>query len=76
MNGDLLADDVREPDAAFGFGRRICPGRYLAYESIWTAVACILAVFDISKAKDSSGNVITPEEDYEIGFAWCVQSKL
>ncbi|KII88998.1 hypothetical protein PLICRDRAFT_40636 [Plicaturopsis crispa FD-325 SS-3] len=31
----------------FGFGRRVCPGRYLAAHSVWLAAACILAVFDI-----------------------------
>lgn len=70
MKGDSLDEDVREPDAAFGFGRRICPGRYMAYESIWTNIACILAVFNISKAKDAGGSIITPNEEYDIGFAW------
>ncbi|KZT03208.1 cytochrome P450 [Laetiporus sulphureus 93-53] len=44
----------------FGFGRRICPGRYLADSSIWLAMATILASFNIAKAKDDKGNVITP----------------
>ncbi|KAJ7616024.1 cytochrome P450 [Roridomyces roridus] len=40
---------VPDPQAGFGFGRRICPGRHLAEESIWIAVVSILAVFDIKK---------------------------
>ncbi|KAJ3510174.1 hypothetical protein NMY22_g16051 [Coprinellus aureogranulatus] len=34
---------------AFGFGRRICPGLEIAFESIWLIVMSVLAVFDISK---------------------------
>ncbi|KAK7025110.1 cytochrome P450 monooxygenase 67 [Favolaschia claudopus] len=34
--------------AAFGFGRRICPGRYFADDSIWIAISNILQVFTIS----------------------------
>ncbi|KAJ7222133.1 cytochrome P450 [Mycena pura] len=33
--------------AAFGFGRRICPGRYFADDSIWIAISNILHVFSI-----------------------------
>lgn len=32
----------------FGFGRRICPGRFLADNTVYLSVAQILAVFDIS----------------------------
>ncbi|KAJ7828228.1 cytochrome P450 [Mycena olivaceomarginata] len=41
---------VPNPDAGFGFGRRICPGRYLANSSLWIAIVSILATFEISKA--------------------------
>ncbi|KAI0774931.1 cytochrome P450 [Trametes elegans] len=33
---------------AFGFGRRVCPGKYFAEDSLWLAVAQILAVFSVS----------------------------
>ncbi|KAI0635409.1 cytochrome P450 [Trametes polyzona] len=33
---------------AFGFARRICPGRYLADNSIFILIATILAMFDIA----------------------------
>ncbi|EKM54990.1 uncharacterized protein PHACADRAFT_119876 [Phanerochaete carnosa HHB-10118-sp] len=69
MKDGKLDPSVREPDAAFGFGRRVCPGRYLAYEAIWIAVACMLAVFNLSKAKDEHGMEITPSGEYNVGFA-------
>ncbi|KAJ7453392.1 cytochrome P450 [Mycena latifolia] len=55
---------VRDPDAAFGFGRRICPGRHLATSSVWITIASILATFDIQKAVDDMGNVIEPTGEY------------
>ncbi|KAI1358522.1 cytochrome P450 monooxygenase [Xylaria arbuscula] len=49
------------PDPAqyiFGYGRRICLGRYLANSSTWLTIARALAVFDISKGLDESGQEI------------------
>ncbi|KAI1629033.1 cytochrome P450 [Exophiala viscosa] len=42
----------------FGFGRRICPGRVLADQSIYLTIAQMLAVFDISKP---DGVEVAPE---------------
>ncbi|KAF4596304.1 hypothetical protein EYR40_008011 [Pleurotus pulmonarius] len=39
---------------AFGFGRRVCPGRYLADNSVFIMVATLLAAFDISPEIDSN----------------------
>ncbi|KAG6860208.1 hypothetical protein C0995_014265, partial [Termitomyces sp. Mi166 len=36
-------------DVCFGYGRRICPGMYLADTSLFSLVASSLAVFDIKK---------------------------
>ncbi|KAG6836286.1 hypothetical protein H0H93_009477 [Arthromyces matolae] len=49
------------PSASFGFGRRICPGRHLADASVWIAIACVLATFDIQKPIGPNGKEITPE---------------
>ena len=51
------------PDAAFGFGRRICPGRYMARDAVWIAIASILATFEIRKALDEKGNDVEPLDD-------------
>ncbi|KAJ2928477.1 hypothetical protein H1R20_g8621, partial [Candolleomyces eurysporus] len=40
----------------FGFGRRICPARLVAVESLWIFVVSVLAVFDI-KAADGEENI-------------------
>ncbi|KAF9018169.1 cytochrome P450 [Hymenopellis radicata] len=52
----------------FGFGRRICPGRFLAESSMWIAMAMILATCSIKKAIDADGVEITPEVDFTIGI--------
>ncbi|THU99940.1 cytochrome P450 [Dendrothele bispora CBS 962.96] len=55
---------------AFGFGRRICPGRYLALDSAWLVIACILATSTIKKAVDDNGNEIEAVIDYHDGLVW------
>ncbi|KAJ7065498.1 cytochrome P450 [Mycena amicta] len=60
-----LNPDVRDPNmAAFGFGRRMCPGRHMATESIFISVASILATLNIAKCIDEHGNPIEPTYDY------------
>ncbi|KZS91954.1 cytochrome P450 [Sistotremastrum niveocremeum HHB9708] len=39
----------------FGFGRRVCPGRYLALNTIFAFVSAILATYTISKSVDEEG---------------------
>ncbi|KAJ3516111.1 hypothetical protein NLJ89_g1328 [Agrocybe chaxingu] len=61
--------DVFDPEnVCWGFGRRICPGRYIAYSSVWITIASMLSVFDIEKAKDDTGNPVEPAYDYECGL--------
>ncbi|KAH9937078.1 cytochrome P450 [Fomitopsis serialis] len=52
------------PLAAFGFGRRICPGRWLAMDNIWVAVATVAAVFDVSKTLDAHGVPVEPSVEF------------
>ncbi|KAK0205290.1 cytochrome P450 [Desarmillaria ectypa] len=74
-NADIFADpETFRPDrfienptlpnpidnGVFGFGRRACAGRVMALDTMWIAMASILAAFDISKAVDERGNEITP----------------
>ncbi|KAI0275201.1 cytochrome P450 [Gloeopeniophorella convolvens] len=54
-------------DVAFGYGRRICPGRFMGRSTDWISMASILATFDITPAHDEQGREIIPEEMYEPG---------
>jgi len=63
--------NIKDPaTAAFGFGRRICPGRHFAQSSVWTTVASVLSCFEISKAKDENGIFIEPS-GYSSGLISC-----
>ncbi|TFK20074.1 cytochrome P450 [Coprinopsis marcescibilis] len=59
-----LDPEVREPTAAFGFGRRVCPGKHMAASMLFISISSILSVFDISKAVDENGSVIEPTREY------------
>ncbi|KAJ2930257.1 hypothetical protein H1R20_g6805, partial [Candolleomyces eurysporus] len=51
--GKIDYSKARDPElACFGFGRRICPGKFMAFESLWLMVASLIATFDIEKAKE------------------------
>ncbi|KAL0954544.1 hypothetical protein HGRIS_003509 [Hohenbuehelia grisea] len=54
--------------SAFGFGRRICIGRHLAYNSLWIVVATILATCEISPAVDKDGKDIKIDIAYTTGI--------
>lgn len=56
------------PLAQFGFGRRICPGRHLADVSLWLALATILSLFDVKKAKGDDGQEIIPKIELNSGL--------
>ncbi|TFK23816.1 O-methylsterigmatocystin oxidoreductase [Coprinopsis marcescibilis] len=50
---------VLDPEvAAFGFGRRICPGRHLSSVILKFTLASVLAVCDVRLAKDEHGKEI------------------
>lgn len=60
-----------EPDPknhAFGFGRRVCPGKLFADAALFATIAGFLAVFDVRKARDKDGNVIEPVVDFTEGL--------
>jgi len=64
----FLDPAMRFPDAAFGFGRRTCPGRFMARSSLWIGIASVLAAFEISPKLDEQGKPILPEEKYDAGL--------
>ncbi|KAJ7290617.1 cytochrome P450 [Mycena rebaudengoi] len=67
LNGKF-DDPIRDVQSAFGFGRRICPGRHVAASSIWITVVSILAMFDITKEIGEDGQPIEPSYEYEGGL--------
>ncbi|KAJ7491568.1 cytochrome P450 [Mycena galericulata] len=60
--------DIRDPDTAFGFGRRRCPGRHMAMSSFWITINSVLATFNIQKAVDEEGNTVNPRHEYVDGL--------
>ncbi|RPD62686.1 CyP450 monooxygenase [Lentinus tigrinus ALCF2SS1-7] len=64
-----LNPDVRDPGtAAFGFGRRICPGRHFAEAALFVNIARVLHVFDIGPPLDERGEVINVEPKMKDGI--------
>ncbi|KAJ7701790.1 cytochrome P450 [Mycena rosella] len=55
----------------FGFGRRVCPGAALAEQSLFLAMANILAAFNISRARDAEGSEIEPSVKWRTGTVTC-----
>ncbi|KAI6099756.1 cytochrome P450 [Pisolithus sp. B1] len=47
----------------FGLGRRSCPGRHVADQSLWASVVSILAILRIGKVRNEAGHEVdfTPE---------------
>ncbi|KAL4266770.1 cytochrome P450 family protein [Pleurotus pulmonarius] len=60
---------LADPLPNFGFGRRICPGRFFAMDSLWISMASILATFNIAKAKGEHGRDIEPDIRWIPGFS-------
>ncbi|KAF9488031.1 cytochrome P450 [Pleurotus eryngii] len=58
-------------EPAFGFGRRVCPGKHLALANIWAVVSTVLATLQIGKSSDETGREITPSGKFNIGFTSC-----
>ena len=54
-------------DYAFGFGRRVCPGRWMAHSFVWVVVASVLSTLKIEKAV-RDGRVIEPTGAFSPGI--------
>ncbi|TBU24746.1 cytochrome P450 [Dichomitus squalens] len=60
---------VRDPAAfIFGYGRRVCPGRYFAEAALFITVASALHVFDITPPLGGDGKPIKVEYEMTGGF--------
>ncbi|KAF7760173.1 hypothetical protein Agabi119p4_10849 [Agaricus bisporus var. burnettii] len=57
-------EKIRDPSvAAFGFGRRICPGRYFSDNSLFIMIASVLAVYDVKPQIDDNGREVEIKVD-------------
>ncbi|KAJ7764870.1 cytochrome P450 [Mycena metata] len=74
----FLDEEVKVDDPAlwaFGFGRRICPGKALAENSIFALISSILAQFEISPIEghsinqDFGKNLVSYPEPFEVRIA-------
>ncbi|KAM5350440.1 hypothetical protein ACJ41O_006945 [Fusarium nematophilum] len=54
----LSPRDEPDPSASFGYGRRMCPGRFFADSGLYLNIVQTLAVFNIRRAVDEAGNDI------------------
>lgn len=65
--------DIPDPvESSFGFGRRICPGRFLAYEEIWLVVASTLATMNVAPKISDEGIPVRPSGEYVLSAIWYV----
>ncbi|KIJ07390.1 hypothetical protein PAXINDRAFT_121055 [Paxillus involutus ATCC 200175] len=62
-----LDDEVSTSHIGYGFGRRICPGRYTADASIWVAMVTILSTLTVSKVLDDKGREIDVDPKFTCG---------
>ncbi|KAE9400841.1 cytochrome P450 [Gymnopus androsaceus JB14] len=69
LNSDgTLNNMIPYPDVAFGFGRRVCPGKALAQSLVWLSVASLLSCFNLDKVLDKDGVEVEPSTDYINGL--------
>ncbi|KAJ3532041.1 hypothetical protein NMY22_g7905 [Coprinellus aureogranulatus] len=61
-DGHINKQVVDPYSAAFGFGRRICPGRHVSTDSLYALISSTLALFDIIPPRDENGNCLLKEE--------------
>ena len=79
-SGQKLRTDILQPmEFAFGFGRRTCPGRYLADALLFSHFAHILKVFDVALPAESEKAQRAADAELKVksnGAAWCVLRRL
>ncbi|KAJ2926963.1 hypothetical protein H1R20_g10156, partial [Candolleomyces eurysporus] len=67
-DGNFDEDLLNPLDFAFGFGRRVCPGRELATLMAYLIIASTLSMFDILPPKDENGVPIKLSPSFDNGI--------
>ncbi|OCH90315.1 cytochrome P450 [Obba rivulosa] len=60
----LTQESLTEGHYSFGFGRRRCPGQYMATKTIWIGLTRLLWAFDILPALDENKRPIPVDPDH------------
>lgn len=64
-----LDPTVRDPSAfIFGYGRRVCPGRYYAENGLFINIASLLHVFDLTPPLGEGGKPVKIEPQMSDGM--------
>lgn len=64
-----LRTDVIDPQTyAFGFGRRVCPGKHIAEQILFATLSTVIHTLDVVRAKDSLGQDVVPDANMNSGF--------
>ncbi|KAI0659814.1 cytochrome P450 [Cubamyces menziesii] len=67
-DGKLNLNMMQPEILTFGVGRRVCPGKHFADDSLFISIACILHVFTITKALDALGAPIPVKAEITPGI--------
>ncbi|KAI0698606.1 CyP450 monooxygenase [Cytidiella melzeri] len=68
IKDNALNPEVRDPSTlAFGFGRRVCPGRHFAKDNAFLTIASVLHVFDVLPSLDENGKELDPTPQMTTG---------
>ncbi|KAJ3504166.1 hypothetical protein NLJ89_g8080 [Agrocybe chaxingu] len=63
-------------DLVFGFGRRVCTGRYFAEATLFAIVSTMLATCEVLPGQDADGKEVLPEFAYSSGAIITVHSEI
>ncbi|KIJ25376.1 hypothetical protein M422DRAFT_237031 [Sphaerobolus stellatus SS14] len=71
-DGKVNPDIIDPAIAIFGFGRRICPGRYLSDDTMYAMISSTLATFNIAPPLDPNGVPVQLKCQMSSGTITCV----
>jgi cytochrome P450 len=64
-----LREDVIDPRTfAFGFGRRVCPGKNIAEQGLFATLTTVIHTLDVRRAKDANGREVIPDVQMSSGL--------
>lgn len=58
MKAEVMGPLKDLPTIGFGYGRRVCPGRHIARNSMWVQIARLLWAFDIEPGHGAAGGAL------------------